>query len=270
MTAGGQWSASFAGASANAMNVYDQVFVPRLFTPWADLLLDLLDVRAGEALLDVATGPGTLARLAAARGLNVTGADLSLAMLAIAQGKGDSVTYVQCPADALAVPDASFDVVTCQQGLQFFPDQRAALREMRRASRPGARLGVAVWNDIEESPFFAALARAAGRAISRDAQAAYRDGPWGLTDPKVLASLVKDAGYDDVRVEARSLPVTFEGGPLQVLSTLAAASIAPHVAAMDDVTPLEDAAREELAPFVDDSGAVVSHATSHVVTACAA
>jgi ubiquinone/menaquinone biosynthesis C-methylase UbiE len=49
------------------MQVYDEVFVPRLFTPWAELLLDAVEPGAGEALLDVATGPGTVARLAAVR-----------------------------------------------------------------------------------------------------------------------------------------------------------------------------------------------------------
>ena len=46
---------------------YDEFLVPRLFEPWARLLLDEVKLRAGEAVLDVATGPGTVARLAAAR-----------------------------------------------------------------------------------------------------------------------------------------------------------------------------------------------------------
>lgn len=43
----------------------------------------------------------------------------------------------------------SYDAVSCQQGLQGFPDRRAALREMRRALRPGGRAGIVVWTPIE-------------------------------------------------------------------------------------------------------------------------
>src|SRR6059058_5329692 len=46
---------------------YDEFLVPGLFEPWAKLLLDEADLRPGESVLDVATGPGTVARLAAVR-----------------------------------------------------------------------------------------------------------------------------------------------------------------------------------------------------------
>jgi SAM-dependent methyltransferase len=256
------------------MATYDEVFVPRLFTPWAEVLLDRVGVREGDAVLDVATGPGTVARLAAARvgeTGRVTGVDLSPAMLAIARAKGGGVEYVASPADALAVDDGAYDVVTCQQGLQFFPDKPAALREMRRASREGARLGVAVWRAIEESPFFAALRDAVGRALGADAAALYAGGPWGMTGEDALAELVSAAGFGDVTVTAERLPVTFEGGPSQVLATLAAASVAPMVRALDadGRRALEEAAAEALAPLTDGEGAVRSEATSNVLVAVA-
>src|SRR5579864_187618 len=88
---GGAWSAAFASAPRSAMNVYAEVMVPRMFEPWALELLDELAVEAGEAVLDVACGPGTVTRLAAARSGptgRVTACDLSPAMLAIAAGRG--------------------------------------------------------------------------------------------------------------------------------------------------------------------------------------
>jgi ubiquinone/menaquinone biosynthesis C-methylase UbiE len=274
MTAGGQWSASFAGASADGMAVYDEVFVPRLFTPWAELLLDRLNVVEGESVLDVACGPGTIARLAAERvgaAGRVTGADLSPAMLAIARAKGGGVEYVECPADALAVPDAAYDVVTCQQGLQFFPDPGAALAEMRRAARPGARLGVAVWRPIEESPFFDALREAVARSLGDEAAASYAGGPWGFGDPDALAALAASAGFDEVRVTAERLPVTFEGGPPQVVATLYAAAVAPLVRALDSeaYAALVAHAADAMAPLTDGGGAVRSEAASNVLIAVA-
>src|SRR6185369_1286568 len=96
--------------------------VPQLFEPWARLLLDQAGAGPGDELLDVACGPGTVARLAAALvgpGGRVTGCDVSPAMLAVARSKpgtGAPLDYVECPADALAVPAAAYDVVTCPAG----------------------------------------------------------------------------------------------------------------------------------------------------------
>lgn len=274
MSAGDSWSSSFAKGSADGMIVYDEVFVPRLFTPFAELLLDRLDPRPGEAVLDVATGPGTLARLAAARvgpDGRVTGADISPAMLDLARAKGDDVEYVECPAGALAVDDAAYDVVTCQHGMQFFPDKPAALREMRRAARDGARLGIAVWRGIGESPFFDALRRAVARSLGEEAGAMYAGGPWGYGDPDELAAVVSAAGFGDVRVSTERLPVTFEGGPAQLVDTLAAASVGPLVADLDDEgrQRLEAYAAEELAPMTDASGALRSEAAANLLTAVA-
>jgi ubiquinone/menaquinone biosynthesis C-methylase UbiE len=132
---------------------YDRLFTANLFGPWARILIDLVEVHPGDAVLDVATGPGTVARLAAARAGasgRVVGIDLSAPMLEVARSKmpepgAAPLEFLQRSADDLQLPDASFDLVLCQQGLQFFPDQTAALREMRRVLKPDGRVGIAVW-----------------------------------------------------------------------------------------------------------------------------
>jgi len=52
------WASSFEAGDVSAMQAYEDVLVPRLFTPWARLLLDRLDLQPGEAVLDVACGSG--------------------------------------------------------------------------------------------------------------------------------------------------------------------------------------------------------------------
>ena len=161
------------------MRVYDEIMVPRMFEPWGNVLLDELALAPGEAVLDIATGPGTIARLAAARvgpSGRVVGCDLSPAMLAIARGKppipgAAPISYIECSADALDVPSDSVDAVTCQQGLQFFPDRPAALAEMRRAARGGARLGIAVWGPIEQTPPYDAVAQGIAAVLHRSGRA---------------------------------------------------------------------------------------------------
>jgi ubiquinone/menaquinone biosynthesis C-methylase UbiE len=255
------------------MQVYDDVFVPRLFTPWAELLLDAVEPSSGEDLLDVATGPGTVARLAAVRlgpSGRVTGCDLSPAMLALAVAKPSAdgaapITYVECPAGALHVDDASFDIAVCQQGLQFFPDRVGALRELQRALRPGGRVGVAVWSAISESPFFAAIAEGLGEVIGPEAQRAYEQGPWGLTGADEIEKLFDATDFGGVQVERRTLSVEFEGGAPQLVATLAAASVASQVEALDAErrAALVDAVARAAAP-ITVNGVVRSETAAHV------
>jgi SAM-dependent methyltransferase len=278
MGSGEQWSAAFASAGAEAVHVYDDVMVPRLFQPWADLLLDQVGLQAGEELLDVACGPGTVARWAAARlgpSGRVTGCDVSPAMLARARSKpatGHSapIDYLECPADALAVPAAAHDVATCQQGLQFFSDRQRALREMRKVLQPGGRLGIAVWCSTYQCPPFAALAAALGKVAGSQIAAAYRDGPWGLAR-NGLAAEIERAGFTAARTSHHRLPVTFDGGPGHLLQTLAATGVATAVAALGDTgkRALAAAVEEAAAPLMQD-GAIRSETAAQLVTATAA
>jgi len=276
MISDANWSASFATASTNAMGFYDEIMVPRLFEPWAELLLNELGPQSGQAVLDVACGPGTVARLAAQRvgpSGRVTGCDLSPAMLDLARSKSAPrsaapIDYLQCSADSLDVPNAAFDLVTCQQGLQFFPDRPAALAEMQRALRPGGQLGVAVWCDIEDCPPFAALANALERVLGAETADAYRTGPWGFGDGASLAQLVEECGFTDVRARRHDLPVIFEGGPGQLLLTLQAASVAATLAQLPERRQSEFAtAVEEATRPITFDGVVRSYATSNIVTA---
>lgn len=59
------WSSNFAAAAVSAMIAYDDILVPRLFNPFADVLVDGVAVSPGLKVLDVACGPGTVSRLVA-------------------------------------------------------------------------------------------------------------------------------------------------------------------------------------------------------------
>lgn len=270
------WGASFAAAGVDALTAYDEILVPRLFEPWATVLLDELNVSAGLTVLDVACGPGTVARLAASRvgpSGRVVACDLSPGMLAIAAAKpplDDSaeIEYRQCPAEDIPVDDETVDVLLCQQGLQFFPDRAGALAEMRRTLKPGGRAGVAVWCDIEECPFWDALASAVGEVLGKELEINFRRGPWGLPEADELERLFDAAGFSDVIVSKRVKPVVFENGSAQLVATLSAASIGPQVAALDAQrrAALVAAAENALKRFVYE-GAVHSEAATHIVRA---
>ena len=270
------WGASFESAGLSAMQVYDDVLVPRLFTPWARLLLDELDVEEGEAVLDVACGPGSVTRLAATavgpQG-RVTGCDLSPAMLAIAQSKPAAaasapIEYHEAPADRLPVADASYDVAVCQQGLQFFPDRAGALTEMRRALRPNGRIGIAVWSTIEETPVLAALEAAIREVLGDQLADKYRGGPWGMPRGEDIGVLLEAAGFTAVRVTHRTLPLTFDADQSQLTSTLAASGIATD---LEEVSPdarkrLAETLERNVSELVIDAS-IQSEAASHLAFA---
>lgn len=278
MTKSADWGAGFTSASSNAMQTYEDLLVPRMFTPWAELLLDQIALTRGEVALDVATGPGTVARVASTRigpmG-KVVGCDPSPAMLEIARAKppvsgGAPIEYLECPADALTVADATYHVATCQQGLQFFPDKVAGLIEIRRALQPGRKLGVAVWCSLDDCPPFAAIERGVAAVLGPEAATMYRNGPWGLSDPDELTSLFDQAGFNKPKLTRHELPLTFEGGISQLCSSLAAAPVGAAVNELDDdrkrelYATIDDAAE----PLVRD-GAIESSMAAHIVIAVA-
>jgi ubiquinone/menaquinone biosynthesis C-methylase UbiE len=136
----------------NIPDNYERYLVPSIFASWARDLVNLAKLRAGERVLDVACGTCIVARIAArtlGSGNNIVGLDLSGPMLsaarAVAADENTSIEWREGSAVELPLADATFEVVFCQQGLQFFPDRAKALSEMHRVLAPGGRLVLSVW-----------------------------------------------------------------------------------------------------------------------------
>ena len=134
--------------------------VARLMAPFVEALVGATVV-AGDAVLDVACGTGFATRAAAAiagPAARVEGSDINPSMLATARSVADEsgAQLIWSEASALDLPfgDGEFDAVICQQGLQFFPDPAAGIREFRRVTRSGGLIGATVWSESEESPLF--------------------------------------------------------------------------------------------------------------------
>ena len=87
------------------------------------------------------------------------------------------ITWIEASALAMHLPDAAFDVVLCQQGVQFFQDRPAALHEMRRVLVPGGRVLISIWAS-SPTPYNVALWNAVERHIGPDAAATFRRAGW--------------------------------------------------------------------------------------------
>lgn len=201
MSKSGLWQLS--GDSAEFYERYSRF----MLEPWVPALVEAVDLRPGERVLDVACGTGFVARQAArcvgASG-KVIGVDINVGMLAIAQAATASsaaltVDWQEADVSALPFPDGSFEVALCQQGLQFFPDRLGALQEIRRILVPGGRLGLSVWGPIEENPYFLAVEVAIRRHVSDDAASGLRK-PHALADPEEVRAAITKAGFADADV----------------------------------------------------------------------
>ena len=213
--------------AVSAAEVYERQLVPAMFAPWAPRLIELAEVRPGERVLDVACGTGVVTRLAAeraGRAGRVVGLDVNAAMLSVA-GRltpvGAAVEWLEASALEMPLPNAAFDVVLCQHGLQQFPDRPAALREMRRVLAPDGRLALCVWSRIEGNPGMAALVEALERNVGPEA-AANRRAPFALGDPAQFLALVEEAGFHDIDVQTEVDTARFASPEALVAYQLAA------------------------------------------------
>jgi len=114
-----------------------------------ETLAEAADVRAGEAVLDVAAGNGNATLAAARRFADVTSTDYVGALLdkgrARAEAEGLPVRFQIADAEELPFADARFDVVLSTFGVMFTPDHRRSAGELLRVLRPGGRIGMANW-----------------------------------------------------------------------------------------------------------------------------
>lgn len=250
---------------------YERYLVPAFFAAFAEALVALATPWPGERVLDIACGTGALTRLLVERvgpGGQVTGLDLGPGMLAVARERlgGPNVEWREASALAMPFQGASFDLVTCQQGLQFFPDRAKGMAEMRRVLKPGGRLALAVWRSTDYNPVWKLLEETLAELVG--AEAAMLP-PFALGDADKLRRLAHEAGFAQVTVRIDGRVARFPS-PQEFVrrAVLAAPSMLGPLASVgpDALDRLRAGVDARFAPYVDDAGLAVPLAT-HILLA---
>jgi SAM-dependent methyltransferase len=176
------------------------------FTPITALaiqpLLDAAGAGAESNLLDIATGPGSVAAKARGRGAACIGVDLSPGMIALARVSHPDIDFRVAEVEHLPFADRSFDAIVCNFGLGHFPWPEAAAAECRRTLKVGGRMAFSWWDQPDKQRiqglFREAIAEV-GAAPPPDVPAGHSN--LRFSDTAEFRKLLVGAGLDDVRVE---------------------------------------------------------------------
>lgn len=180
-----------------------------------ELMLDLAGVRAGSRVLDVAAGAGGQT-LAAARRVGPEGSvlatDISEQILEYAARRArdaglGNVAARAMDGETLDVEAGFFDAVISRVGFIYFPNQDVAFDGMRRALRPGGRLGGVVYSTPDANEFFSIPVSIIRRRAALPAPAPGQPGPFSFGPPGVIEAAYKRAGFTDVEVRRVAAPV---------------------------------------------------------------
>jgi SAM-dependent methyltransferase len=186
--------------------------------PFGEAAQSALGLPAGARVLDVGCGAGatSLMLVEQVHPGEVLGVDISAPLLARARDRAVGVERVRFElADAQTFPfePESFDAVFSRFGVMFFEEPVAAFRNLRRALRPGGRLGFVCWRALSENPSFSLPLQAALPFLTERLEPAKpgEPGPFALASREHLANVLEGAGFEEIVIEAHDTKMIFAG-----------------------------------------------------------
>ena len=231
--------------------------------PFGDALLAGAALSADDAVLDVGCGAGTMTLAAATAGRHALGVDLSAPLIALARQRAagrDDVAFRVADAQVASWPEP-VDVVLSRFGVMFFDDPPGAFAHLRAALSPtGGRLAVVCWQGLDRNDWM----RVPGEALASvvplgDLAEPGQPGPFALGDPDRVRSILADAGWTDVTLDAVTTPLRVGGGGTldEVVEFVRGTSLGRSAltgAPPDVARRAVDAMRDALAPFDEPGG----------------
>lgn len=184
-----------------------------LSEPVSHWMIDAVDPRPGQRVLELAAGIGETGFLAAelvAPAGGVITSDQADAMLDGARKRAGelgltNVEFQVLNAEWIDLPVASVDVVLCRWGYMLMVDPAAALAETRRVLRPEGHVALAVWDAIEHNPWaLLPMTELLERGLAEPPPPG-APGPFALADKQRVRDLLEGAGFDEVWVKRLDL-----------------------------------------------------------------
>jgi enediyne biosynthesis protein CalE5 len=202
------WSGVAGGWAAHAG------YVDARGRPISQRMLALTAPRPGERVLELACGtggPGIDAAPLVEPGGDVVVSDFSAEMTAIAARRVGALGLANVSTrvldiEAIAEPDAAYDVVLVREGLMLVPDPELGAREIRRVLRPGGRVAVSVWGPRERNPWLSVVFDTVAEQLGLPAPPPGTPHPFALSDARRFVSVLERSGLARVEVDEVSTP----------------------------------------------------------------
>ncbi len=189
--------------------------------PVTQRLLELVMIRPGNRVLDIACGSGEPA-LPAAKIVGPTGfvlaTDMAPEMLEIARENAEAqgITNVEfrlVDGEELDVEPNSFDAVTCRWGIMFMPEPVRCLKQAHRALKPGGRIAVCVWGARERNPFFTVPMGVLAQHVKVPTPEPGAPGIFAFAEPSRLDFVFTQAGFRSTQIDSLEVAMAvFDAG----------------------------------------------------------
>jgi len=192
------------------------IWLPQI-EPVGEALLDVLQAKQGDHILDIASGTGEPALTLAQRmqdDINVIGVDAAEGMIGVAQQKVsdlglNNIRFQTMPAENLDFTDESFDKVLCRFGVMLFEDPLTGLKEMRRVLKPGGRYAFSIWGEAETMPVMYWSYEVFKDKVPEDVVPPLAK-ITSLGAPGAIDTMLAEAGFTDINVERRTFQYKFD------------------------------------------------------------
>jgi enediyne biosynthesis protein CalE5 len=229
----------------------------------SDRLIDLARLGRGARVLEIATGSGEPAVIAAQRVApngRVIATDQSPGMLALARERAaglgiTNVEFRESDGEALAITERDFDAVLCRWGLMFMPDLDRVLAGLHERLISGGRFATAVWSTADRVPMISIAADIVRRLAHLPPPSPGSFDPLRLADTSILSSALEQAGFKEVSIER--LPVTFEFDSAEDFTRFREEVSSPFRALLERQTP--EVRRQILDAVTDAARAFAGH-----------